>query len=361
MFPGVYIKHEIPDIDKIRQVIEEVLTDTSSTLGQINELITRIDKAFILWRESIRRNYGNKRKEAEKELTEIRRIVEERVNDLKKRLKDDQKAVEQRYEPIISNIKRRLREIDEEINRLNEKIKNQEGEKEEIKKYKKRIKELSKRRLELLKDLGEAENNIIKEKNTVEAHYKRLIESEQQRVRLAEEELKNIDRNLSRLISHAEEEIDTIRKMMLRIYSDLLSIYKNVDSLLISMPPSGPGKYLLPTAIVVYTGGGHDRSMIIPPLYYIIKKGFLKKPELKISNILDVLMMRYDDIYSDLYYRGELERKNLLLEISVERIEHGVRKLVEDGLFTKDKGEEFIKSIKEQIKKAHKIAGEEKR
>ncbi len=347
--PGYTISFREPDLESIKTRIEDLRSKISNAINEINELLITLDKIFGSWRQLLVREYERKLEEVKRELEETKSIVDTKVTELKERLNEELSSVDERYRVLIDNTMKNIESIDNELRSLYEELRKRQAYGGDVKEVKKRISSLEKRKKDLNKQQQQLRKKHEEEREAVRKRFDKLVEAELQRVRVIENELKRLMRERDSLIAHAREDVDEIRRLFLKINDYVMSVNKRVDNILIPLPPTGSGTYTLPFVVVVYERMEAERSILIPPLYYRVKKGLIRKTSLSEASKIKSYLSRYDKIYFDNRYRNDIVKHDIFPTISVERIEYALRRVAEEGLFSKSKIEPIVTALKEQL------------
>ncbi len=352
--PGEYMRgYNLPyrevDLAYIKNSIEDLLARISNAVNQVNDLLLLLDKTFESWRQLLVSEYDKRLEEVYRELEETRRIVDSKIMELKERMNQELGSVEENYRKLIENTRRNLESIEVELRQLYEEQRRRQAYGGDVKEVKKKISSLEKRRKELNKEYQQLLKKLDSERDSIRKKYEKLIDAEMQRIRVIENEIKRLNRERDNLIAHAREDVDEVKRMFLKINDYVLSVKKRVENFLVPLPPSGQGYYLLPFTIAVYEKTGSERTILVPPLYYRVKKGLIKRTSLTESQKIKGYLERYNQIYFDSRYKNEIIKNDLFPTISVERIEYALRRVAEEGLLPKNRVAELVKSLQEQL------------
>lgn len=345
---------EIPwvsvDCTKATESIRWVLSEISDSISYVSEVLGKINELFSEWKKSTQKEYGDRVAELDQKIKDAREVVTKNIEGLKRRREEELALVRGRYQPHIETIENRIAETREDLKKLEEEIERAKSYGKDTSDLKKKLSELKKTLESLEKELSEERTNYENEIKRVEKKFEELIEAENSKVRSLLQGKEALQNELESLTREAERRSDKIRGTLQEYRGKLIGIEKEIEKVSLSVPSSGAGLYMIPIFYTSYISDGSQRSAIITPVI-LESGGWLSS---KLSPVIVEGLHNYLSWSRELIereeMRSELEAKNLLTNITLERIEVALTRLAEVNLFSRDEVKEIVSSIEEQKK-----------
>jgi len=343
--PWVSVNYaEVSDrIKKTLNLINELVSYVSNVVGKINELLDN-------WKVSVQKEYEEKIAALDQKIKEVREVVLKNVEELRKKKEEELAGLRERYVPNIEAIGKRIKETQDNVKKLEEEIEKAKSYGKDVSDLKKRLSELKKTLESLEKELGNEKTKYENEVKRVEKKFEELMEAENNKVKAILQEKEALQNEFDSIIREANKRSDEIRSNLQEYREELIKAEKEIESVSLSIPSGGEGLYMIPLIYTSYVSNGSSRSIITTPV--ILESGGWLGP--KIRSVVVEGLSKYLSWSKDLIdreeLRSELEAKNLLTNVSLERIEVSLTRFADMGLLSRDEVKEIVNSVGEQKK-----------
>ena len=332
--------------DKIRKtlnVINDLISYVSNVVGKVNELLDN-------WKVIIQKEYEKEITALDQKIKEVREAVLKNVEELRRKKEEELAGLRERYVPSMEAVGKRIKETQDSVKKLEEEIERAKSYGKDVSDLKKRLSELKKTLESLEKELESEKTKYENEVKRVEKRFEELMEAENNKVKAVLQAKEALQREFDSLIREANERSDKIRGNLQEYREGLIKVEKEIESVSLSIPSGGEGLYMIPIIYTSYVSNGSSRSIITTPV--ILESGGWLGP--KTRPVVIEGLSRYLSWSKDLIGReelkSELEAKNLLTNVSLERIEISLTRFADMGLLSRDEVKEIVNSVGEQRK-----------
>jgi len=345
---------EIPwisvDCTKVAENVKLVLNEISNSISYVSNVSGKINDLLSNWKKSVQKEYEVKITELDQKIKETREIVMKNIEELRKKKDEELALIRGRYQPHIEAVEKRIAETQENMKKLEEEIERAKSYGRDVSDLKKKLSELKKTLENLEKELSDERANYENEVKRAEKKFEELTEAENNKVKSLLQEKEALRNELESLTREADRRSDKIRSNLQEYREKLIKVEKEIEKISLSIPSSGVGLYMIPVAYTSYVSDGSRRSVIITPV--VLEPGGWLGP--KLSPVIVEGLRNYlswsRELIEKTEMKSELEAKNLLVNITLERIELALTRLAEMDLFSRDEVKEIVNSIGEQKK-----------
>lgn len=333
-------------LGRIRQVMIEI----NNLINYVSKVLEKVNEFVSSWKKSIQKEYEDKIVALDHKIKETREVVLSKIDELKKKKEEELTSVRERYRPHIEAVEKRIIETQENIKRLEEEIERAKSYGKDTSDLKKRLDELKKTLETLERELKEEKTKYESEVERVEKKFTGLVEAENNKIKSLLQEKEALQREFESITQEADRRSDKIRGSLQEYRESLIKVEKEIERISLSVPSGGEGLYMIPIIYTSYISEGSLRSIITTPV--ILEPGGWLSSKLTpvVVDGLSKYLSWSKDLIEKEERKPELEAKNLLTNLSLERIEFCLMKLSEIGLLSRDEVKELVSSIEEQKK-----------
>ncbi len=344
--PGYTMELDNKGYISIKESIEKAIYKITSLSREINELNIELDNLFQQWKNTVLKEYSEKQRELEKEFNETKKVVDQRISHLRQQMNRELTELKEQLMSEEKEILDNIKSIEGEIKQVSEKLR--KSLEEESKVLRKKINQLEKRKKDLEKQLNRL-NNIEKGKQKqIENKYNKLIETELQRLKLIENDIKDLNREKEETIMYGYGILNNIKKLVIKLNDVINNVNKQINSFLIPLPPAGHGIYYMPIVLALYSNGEENyRVQVITPMIYRIKRGLMGRTSLiESKTIREYIINKISNFIETVGIDSLLKKEyDLLNYIDLDNIEEYLKEFADDGLINNDKYRELRESI----------------
>lgn len=347
--PGIVVPEKNIDVNEAKQMLEEMLDNTSMVVDQLTSMINSLDQHYDKWRKRVELEHEAKKEELGKEAEVIKLVIQKKIEEYEARLEVERKRIDEKYSAEERELLDKIRSLEEKISDLRRRVEEGIARREygiELKRLVREKKRLE-RRLEGLRRLKNRQKRVVEKK------IRSLISAETIRQRLLEKELERFGRELSEIVSKTSREVESLKKAINRIIEHVMEVRKNITSILIEPPSLGAGKYFVPFIALLYRSiEGTDLLNIVPLIkmrVFRAKTLLTRKPRLEEVQVLASRAMRLKSIINTSDYRKTMLTVNLLDEKYLDMASRGFEKLVKEDIIGSGEAYEVLSLIESAI------------